>query len=90
MNIMGALGGLMLGLGLAALLEYRDTSVRSDEDVLVALSLPVLATVPTMSTELERQRRKRHRRLLASSGAIALMLCLAAIAWKLRLNEWVW
>ena len=58
--------------------------------MLVALALPVLATVPTMSTELERKRRKRHRLWLASSGAFALMLCLAAIVWKLRLNEWVW
>jgi polysaccharide chain length determinant protein (PEP-CTERM system associated) len=90
MNLMGALGGLAVGLGFAALLEYRDTSLRSDDDVLVALALPVLATVPTMTTELERQRRKRHRLWLASSGAVALLLCIAAIMWKLRLNEWIW
>jgi polysaccharide chain length determinant protein (PEP-CTERM system associated) len=90
LNIMGALAGLMIGLGLAGVLEYRDTSLRTEDDVLVALSLPVLATVPTMSTDAERQRRKRHKLLLASSGAVALVLCLAAIAWKLRLNEWMW
>ena len=27
---------------------------------------------------------------LASSGAFALMLCLAAIVWKFRLNDWIW
>ena len=90
MNLMGALGGLVFGLGCAALLEYRDTSLRTDDDVLVALALPVLATVPTMSTEGERQRRKRHRMWLASSGAVALMLCLAVIIWKFRLNDWIW
>ena len=90
MNLMGALGGLVFGLGCAALLEYRDTSLRTDDDVLVALALPVLATVPTMSTEGERQRRKRHRMWLASSGVVALMLCLAVIIWKFRLNDWIW
>ena len=50
LNLMGAFGGLVIGFGFAALLEYRDTSVRTDDDVLVALALPVLATVPTMST----------------------------------------
>jgi uncharacterized protein involved in exopolysaccharide biosynthesis len=89
LNMMGAFGGLLVGLGFAALMEYRDTSVRTDDDVLVALALPVLATVPTMSTELERQRRKRHKLWLASSGAVAVMLCLAVIIWKFRLNDWI-
>jgi hypothetical protein len=87
---MGAVGGLVFGLGCAALLEYRDTSVRTEDDVLVALALPVLATVPTMSTELERRRRKRHKMWLASSGAVAVMLCVAAIIWKFKLNDWIW
>jgi hypothetical protein len=90
LNIMGALGGLLLGLGLAGLLEYRDTSLRTDDDVLVALALPVLAIVPTMSTEIERQRKKRQWRWLASSGAAALLLGTVAAAWIMRLNEWVW
>jgi len=90
LNLMGAVGGLVFGLGCAALLEYRDTSVRTEDDVLVALALPVLATVPTMSTELERRRRKRHKMWLASSGAVAVMLCVAAIIWKFKLNDWIW
>jgi len=90
LNLLGAVGGLVFGLGCAALLEYRDTSVRTDDDVLVALALPVLATVPTMSTDLERQRRKRHKLWLASSGAVAVMLCVAVIIWKYKLNDWIW
>jgi polysaccharide chain length determinant protein (PEP-CTERM system associated) len=89
LNLLGAMGGLIVGLGFAALLEYRDTSLRTDDDVLVAVALPVLATVPTMSTERERQRRKRHKVWLASSGAVAAMLCLAVIIWKLGLNDWI-
>ena len=43
----GGLGaGLMLGLILAAILEYRDTSLRSERDVWAFTKLPTLALVP--------------------------------------------
>ena len=42
----GVLAGLAVGLGLALLLEYLDRSLRSEDDVRVAIGLPVLATVP--------------------------------------------
>jgi polysaccharide chain length determinant protein (PEP-CTERM system associated) len=44
----GLAGGLALGIGLALLLEIRDTSVRSEKDIEVLLHLPVLAVVPTV------------------------------------------
>jgi polysaccharide chain length determinant protein (PEP-CTERM system associated) len=47
---MGGLGGgLALGLGLAFLLEMRDSSLRSERDVEFALRLPVLAVVPSIA-----------------------------------------
>jgi polysaccharide chain length determinant protein (PEP-CTERM system associated) len=39
-------GGLALGLAFGFMLEMRDTSLRSERDVEVLLSLPVLAVVP--------------------------------------------
>jgi polysaccharide chain length determinant protein (PEP-CTERM system associated) len=43
----GGLGaGLALGIGLAALLELTDKSIRNEADVLAALELPTLVTVP--------------------------------------------
>ncbi len=44
----GLAGGLGLGLGLAFLLEVRDTSIRSERDVEVSLRLPVLAMLPAI------------------------------------------
>ena len=41
----GAVGGLMLGLMLAALLEYRDTTLRSELDVWAFTKLPTLAVL---------------------------------------------
>ena len=90
-NLAAALAALAVGLGLAALLEYRDSSLRTEDDIVTALSLPVLALVPTMTTRVERGKRKRQRLLLASSGAVVVLLCIGVLAWKFRiLNEWMW
>jgi polysaccharide chain length determinant protein (PEP-CTERM system associated) len=42
----GLAGGLALGLGIAFLLEMRDTSMRTERDVEFVLRLPVLAMLP--------------------------------------------
>lgn len=44
-------GGLILGLGLAFLLEMKDTSIRNERDVEFALRLPVLAMIPAIELE---------------------------------------
>jgi polysaccharide chain length determinant protein (PEP-CTERM system associated) len=82
-NIMGSLAGLALGLGLAALLVYRDTSVRTEDDVLVALALPVLACIPRLTTSLERRRRRRRRLAVSMVTALVVCLGLAAALWRL-------
>ena len=43
---LGALVGLVLGLGLAFFIEYLDTSVKTMEDVENLLGVPVLAIIP--------------------------------------------
>lgn len=84
LNVIGALAGLGIGLGLAGLLEYKDRSIRTEDDVVFTLALPVLALVPTMVTTSERQKRRRQRRLLATSGAAAALVVLAVAAWKFQ------
>ena len=87
---LGAVGGLMIGLGLAGFMEYRNTSLRTEADVVQALSLPVLAIVPTMVTAGDRVRRKKTKLVVASSGA-AFLVSIAVLAWKLKLlNDWMW
>ena len=51
----GAGVGLVLGLLAVALLEYRDRSFRSEEEVVKSLSVPVLALIPVMSSNGERR-----------------------------------
>jgi len=51
----GGLGaGLVIGLVLAFWLEFRDTSVRTEKDVLAILELPVLSQVPWVGVDEEK------------------------------------
>lgn len=56
------LGG-MLAVGLAFLLEYLDTSIRTPEDVQRHLALPVLATIPQFEISPEPARAHRSQRV---------------------------
>ncbi len=44
----GLAGGMGLGIGLALLLEFKDTSLKSERDVEFTLRLPVLAMIPAV------------------------------------------
>ncbi|MPY91432.1 MAG: hypothetical protein GEU99_26430 [Luteitalea sp.] len=76
--LLGAVGGLGLGVGMVVLLELHDRSLRTKDDVLAALALPVLAVVPVMTTA--RERRARRTRALAASAATALLFVATAVA----------
>jgi polysaccharide chain length determinant protein (PEP-CTERM system associated) len=88
-NIMGILGGLLVGLGLVALLEYKDTSFKSDDDIVSTLSLPVLAVIPLMTNAGERRAQRRRRMLLAVSASVGCMTVAAAVmvVWRLNLVD---
>jgi polysaccharide chain length determinant protein (PEP-CTERM system associated) len=80
--LMGIAAAFGVGLGLSALLEYFDRSMRSEEDVRAALNLLVLATVPVIRGA---QISKRRRQLLALSVSVGLAAALTAavVAWRL-------
>lgn len=91
MNIMGLFAGLAVGLGLVALLEYRDTTLKTDDDVITSLALPVIAVIPAMTNGLDRARQKRRNRYMVIAASTAsVLLMMLAVAWKYRvIQEWV-
>lgn len=50
---LGLGGGLMAGLGLVLLLHYMDRTLKSTEEVERVLELPVLATIPDVSSDVK-------------------------------------
>jgi polysaccharide chain length determinant protein (PEP-CTERM system associated) len=63
----GLVSGLILGLLLTALLEYRDTSLRSESDIWAFTKLPTLAVVSYINdlahSDVDRKRGKRISRM---------------------------
>jgi protein tyrosine kinase modulator len=91
LNLIGLLGGLAFGLAIVGLLEYRDTKLRTDDDVVISLALPVLAVIPAMVTHAEQLQRKRRKLILAVSTSLVVVLGVAAVVvWQLQLlRSWV-
>jgi polysaccharide chain length determinant protein (PEP-CTERM system associated) len=77
MNTTGAAAGLVVGLVLVGLLEWRDRGFRSDEEITSLLGLPVLAVVPVMQSESDRRRRTVRSVLINLACGSLVTACLA-------------
>lgn len=78
---MGLAAGLVLGLTLAGFLEYRDTTLRSEDEIVKMLSLPVVAAIPMLTSIAER---KRYRRRVIIIGVTSLLLVAGGVFVVLR------
>jgi len=83
LNMMGAVLGFALGIGLAVLLELGDSTLKSDDDVMAALDLKVLALVPMLAAG-QRRRNWRGQSIVAASLALMSMAAVLFTIWKLR------
>jgi polysaccharide chain length determinant protein (PEP-CTERM system associated) len=83
-NAVGLAIGLLFGVGLAALIELRDASYRSEADVVNVLALPVLALVPYVATAAERTRRLRRRFWVTASGVVVVAAA-GFMVWTMQL-----
>ena len=84
LNAIGAFAGLVLGVGLAALFEYRDTSLRTEDDVVSTLALPVMALIPLMVTKDETLARRRRKFIVfgATAGVLLAVVAATMAAWR--------
>lgn len=87
-NLAGTLAGLGLGLLLVGFTEHRDSTMRSEADLLGAIDLPVLALTPFVTTEAD-LRRLRRQRWLVWAAVVLVLAGTAALVWFLQLWKFV-
>jgi polysaccharide chain length determinant protein (PEP-CTERM system associated) len=80
-HAVGAFGGMALGLGIVFLIVYRDSSLKTDDDVTGSLALPVLALVPMMQTTADRRRLRRRQVVLGGATAVVVIGLVGGVAW---------
>ena len=80
-NNFGLIGGLALGIALVVLIEFRDSSFKTDEEIFDTLALPVLAIVPVMQSKPERKKAFRWRIALHTACAMTVAVCLALVVY---------
>jgi polysaccharide chain length determinant protein (PEP-CTERM system associated) len=83
---MGVALGIAFGCATVLLLEYRDRSLRTDEDVMLALALPVLAVIPRMTNRRERSVQRRRNYVIAAAGA--MMVACIGVIYVWRFVQW--
>jgi polysaccharide chain length determinant protein (PEP-CTERM system associated) len=87
-NAMGAAAGLGLGLLLTGLAVYRDSTMRSEADVVGAIDLPVLTAIPLVKTIAD-VRRRRLKVLLESAAVLGVFAVTGILVWYLQLWKFV-
>jgi protein tyrosine kinase modulator len=81
MTAIAATVGLALAIGLAAFMEYRTTALRTEDEIVRWLVLPVLAAIPLMTSAAEARRR---RRLMVASLAATIVVVLGIATVSLK------
>lgn len=66
--ILGAILGLALGIMLAFLIDFNDTTIKSNEDVERYLKLPVMGTIPHISHDKKSEIKIQRRSTLKGKG----------------------
>ena len=75
--------GLVLGVGLAGFLEYRDTSLRTEDEIVKMLVLPVVAAIPILISVADRRRRRRNVILGVCASVFTVVGGFVATLWQL-------
>ena len=86
----GVVLALAITLGIVALLEALDTSVRGRHDILHMLSTPPLAVLPWIETQEDRTKRIRRARFAWAGTAASVLLLMGVIHFLILPLNIVW
>ena len=81
LSLMGLFAGLMVGIGLAIVVEAVEDRVRSEEDVTRIVKVRILAGVPHLFTPLEEKKRRVRNVFEWSCATVMLLVMVAANAY---------
>jgi polysaccharide chain length determinant protein (PEP-CTERM system associated) len=86
LNLIGMFGGLVIGCGLGAMKEFKDSAMYSEKDIRYYLPMPHLGTMPVvMNSESKSELRKlRMRTMMMSAATVVLVIGLAAYIYTHR------
>ncbi len=82
MALIAAALGLFLGVGILGILEYRDQTLRTEDEIVRTLVLPVIAAIPIMTAIADARRQKRNRFLLGTATAMTVV-GLSVAVWQM-------
>jgi polysaccharide chain length determinant protein (PEP-CTERM system associated) len=80
LNMIGIAASLAFGVALIALVEYRDRTITTADELLRVLQLPVLAVVPLMPPP-GATRRRRRRAVIGAAVVTVIVFAAAAAAY---------
>ena len=75
--LVGWLVGLCVGIGLTALWEFTDETLRSEKHVRESTRLPILVRVPVLRSPTEEIRKKRNQALEVAGVTFLTLLSVA-------------
>jgi hypothetical protein len=87
---MGLFLSISLAAGAAVMGDNLDATVRGVRDVRMLLTVPPLAAIPHIGTQMERRRRRRTKILLWAGGVAGLAALLAVVHFFVRPLDVVW
>ena len=79
---LGLAAGIAFGVALMTLIEYLDKTIKSEADVVAALNLLVLATVPILPEVGSRFARRRRWIAVSATVLVTAAIGAVAVAWR--------
>ncbi len=84
LNLIGLVGGIVVGCGLGLLFEYKDPSLHTDKDLAFLVPMRVLGTLPMIMTPTTFAAEKKKKKIGYACGATAAALAMGILAYAYR------